>query len=388
MKTSCTGVAALFLLLASGGATAVAQGGPPPGAMRSGTTRVTILPAARPKAEKPNTYEIYQTGNAPLVSRVGSGAPAASTPVFHTVRKGDTLWGLCDTYFRNPWRWPRVWALNPSITNPHWIYPGDRIRLRKGEASRSPAPTVTAYSPKQTLPGTIYLKQRGFIAEEELKHAAKIVGSREEKIMLATYDSVYIKYPHDKPLKVGQRYDIYRKLKEVIHPVTKRRVGHMVEILGQVEINQLSKANVARGTIRNAVNPIERGDLVGLLKRKFDAVRPIKNTRTKVKGTVIAVLDNTNLIGTKQLIFIDRGKKYRVKVGYTFYVTRRGDAYQDINTFEQRTPPSERKWPRQVVASVVVVDVGWTYSVGYVSNAIKEIRLGDTVELMVDKPTR
>ena len=353
MKISATGVAALLLLLARGEAPAVAQSGPPPGTTRSGTTRVTILPASRPTAAQPNTYEIYGTGNAPLVSRVGSGAPAASTPVFHTVRKGDTLWGLCDSYFRNPWRWPRVWALNPSITNPHWIYPGDRIRLRKGEASRSPAPRVTAYSAKQSLPGTIYLKQRGFIAEEELKYAAKIVGSREEKIMLATYDSVYIKYPQDKPLKVGQRYDIYRKLKEVVHPVNKRRIGHMVEILGQVEINELSKANVARGTIRNAVNPIERGDLVGLMKRKFDAVRPIRNTRTKVKGSVIAVLDNTHLIGTKQLVFIDRGKKFRVQVGYTFYVTRRGDSYQDINTFEQRTPPSERKWPRQVVASVL-----------------------------------
>jgi nucleoid-associated protein YgaU len=39
------------------------------------------------------------------------------------VQKGDTLWSLCSKYFNDPWRWPRLWAANPVITNPHWIFP-------------------------------------------------------------------------------------------------------------------------------------------------------------------------------------------------------------------------------------------------------------------------
>ncbi|HLK40647.1 MAG TPA: LysM peptidoglycan-binding domain-containing protein, partial [Polyangiaceae bacterium] len=54
------------------------------------------------------------------------------TPASYVVRKGDTLWTLCDHYFQNPYEWPRVWSYNPQIKNPHWIYPGDEIRLKEG----------------------------------------------------------------------------------------------------------------------------------------------------------------------------------------------------------------------------------------------------------------
>ena len=37
----------------------------------------------------------------------------------YTVVKGDTLWDICDFYFRDPRQWPRIWALNPHVTNPH-----------------------------------------------------------------------------------------------------------------------------------------------------------------------------------------------------------------------------------------------------------------------------
>jgi nucleoid-associated protein YgaU len=55
--------------------------------------------------------------------------PTVETPEFHTVERGDTLWDITGSYFQNPWRWPRVWGLNPQITNPHWIFPGDQVRL-------------------------------------------------------------------------------------------------------------------------------------------------------------------------------------------------------------------------------------------------------------------
>jgi nucleoid-associated protein YgaU len=63
------------------------------------------------------------------------GKPSYSgeeVPDTHTVRRGDTLWGLCDFYFQNPYQWPRLWSYNPQIKNPHWIYPGDAVRLKEG----------------------------------------------------------------------------------------------------------------------------------------------------------------------------------------------------------------------------------------------------------------
>jgi nucleoid-associated protein YgaU len=64
------------------------------------------------------------------------------------VKKGDTLWDICDGYFGNPWQWPRVWSYNPDILNPHWIFPGDVVRLR----APGPAPEAVATTPAAGAP--------------------------------------------------------------------------------------------------------------------------------------------------------------------------------------------------------------------------------------------
>ena len=80
------------------------------------------------------------TGPGPISASKGtvslgddSGKKSANgiVPPTYTVKKGDTLWDICDTYFANPWQWPRVWSYNPEILNPHWIYPGELVRLKK-----------------------------------------------------------------------------------------------------------------------------------------------------------------------------------------------------------------------------------------------------------------
>ena len=47
--------------------------------------------------------------------------------VVYVVKDGDTLWDLSDRFLANPWYWKKIWAANPFIENPHWIYPGQRL---------------------------------------------------------------------------------------------------------------------------------------------------------------------------------------------------------------------------------------------------------------------
>jgi len=49
--------------------------------------------------------------------------------LYYTIQKGDTLWDLSEHFFDSPWIWPDLWQKNQAILNPHWIYPGDRIRV-------------------------------------------------------------------------------------------------------------------------------------------------------------------------------------------------------------------------------------------------------------------
>ena len=57
----------------------------------------------------------------------------------YIIKKGDTLWDLSQRFIDDPYYWPNVWAKNPEITNPHLIFPGQKIRILDGRLEILPA---------------------------------------------------------------------------------------------------------------------------------------------------------------------------------------------------------------------------------------------------------
>lgn len=59
---------------------------------------------------------------------------APETPATYTVKKGDTLWAIAEKYLGNGARYPEIFALNKKpdgpISNPHWVYPGQVLKLK------------------------------------------------------------------------------------------------------------------------------------------------------------------------------------------------------------------------------------------------------------------
>jgi hypothetical protein len=89
----------------------------------SGTA--TALSAQTPEQPTPSPKKPWPT--------LTAVTPAADE-VTHVVKKGDTLWDIAKAYLKDPFRWPDVFRRNTDIVeNPHWIYPGETIRIPSTE---------------------------------------------------------------------------------------------------------------------------------------------------------------------------------------------------------------------------------------------------------------
>jgi LysM repeat protein len=90
----------------------------------------------------------------PVVRGQQAAAPAAKT---HTVKRGDTLWDIAKLYLTDPFLWPEVYRLNTDIIeDPHWIYPGEILKL-PGEPAKVvavSAPSAPVQAPAAPPPVT------------------------------------------------------------------------------------------------------------------------------------------------------------------------------------------------------------------------------------------
>ncbi len=320
-----------------------------------------------------------------------------SLPDPYVVRKGDTLWGICDTYFHNPYQWPRVWSFNPQLQNPHWIYPGDLIRLRKGANGQSANPSVPVSSGdgnsfvdrrRQVVPQTIFLRDVGFIDDDQKDDWGEITGASVDKMFLTDTDEVYLRIGPGHEVHVGQELTIFRPIRSVAD-------GKLVQIQGTIRVDEWDPSTrIARGAISETLDVVERGARIGPVGRRFDVVPPARNDKDVVANVLASVYPH-NFYGQNQVVFIDKGALDGLKAGNRLFVIRRGDAWHkslasdvagnrialesDSPASIERVPgpPSDTKLPEEVLGELRVLTTRPHSSACLVTQSRSEIELGD-----------
>jgi hypothetical protein len=310
-------------------------------------------------------------------------------PDAHVIQKGDSLWSLCSKYYGDPWRWPRLWAANPAITNPHWIFPGDVVRLvdkNTGEVLARVPPTsaasdsmIAVRSGSPSTPSGTMLRELGFIEAKDLDQAAMISGSREEKIMLSSGDQAYLKFSKDRPLRAGEQYTVFDTDtgNPVRDPATGQVYGYLVRIQGDLVVDQIASQEIARGTLTSTASPIERGARVSNYIRQFKRLSP-KASEVSLQARVVASFAPNSLLGPEHFVVLNRGKRDGIEVGNRTFVIRQGDGYRrTLEAWEKHDPTA----PKEVVGEIWVVDVRDTTSVAWIARTTKELRVGEITEM-------
>ncbi len=313
----------------------------------------------------------------------------------YKIKKGDTLWDISDRFLEDPFKWRELWRLNPFITNPDLIFPGEEIKLK--EIEKTPPPVVKKeemeeIKPPETLPTeriappkveekpipkvlTVSipgLRNSGFISSEDIKGSGKIIGSKDKKILLSEGDEVYVKFEDKQGIEIGDRFTIFEVSGEVLHPVTGEKMGYMVDVIGDLRItgshNDLFLAEIERSN-----REIQKGARLLPSKPIVEKVE-IKKGAPSVKGVVLAGQEGRVSLAQGDIVYIDLGRKDGLDVGNILNIYKKTKPIYDPYTKKETSIPNIQ------VGKMVIVKAEDNMSTAYIIDATKEIHRGDLVQ--------
>jgi hypothetical protein len=410
-------------LLALVPALALAQPSAPAGGLPAGED-VAPSDAAPSDAAPPGSDPALDL--APPGTGASTDPGAVPPPDTYTVKPGDTLWDLSGRFLNNPWYWPKIWSYNPEISNPHWIYPGNLLKFYPSaeeaptrvepvpgigpetpiaEAEEEPeavpeledlsradltapagveeADAVAVAGPYKigyVPPRAMFVRRDTFVTPRELAESGSIRAAFEEKLMLSSLDRAYADFERPADVKVGESYVVYRTERPIYHPETGELFGYQSEILGTAKVVAVDD-RAATLVIGQTLNPIERGAMLGPWAQKL--FRPVdrRPNQRAVEGRIIAEqVDVVTQVGEHHVVFLDKGEQDGVEEGNVFTVLRAGDQYGR----DPHQPTFDGDLPIEAVGNLLVVDVKEKASAALVTRSLKELLVGDRVEMRPD----
>lgn len=386
------------------------------------TAQAALAQGAAVPAEQRYPVTPAQRSTAGQVAQAGVPLSelAPNAPDSHTVKAGDTLWGISGIFLRSPWRWPELWGMNlDEIKNPHRIYPGQVLYLVKanGRAMLSTRPggvggepgTVkvsprtryeslsdTAIPPISLQSIESFLNEAIVINEDTLSRAPRIVATQEGRVLLSRGDRAYARAvsaetPEAVPLTVADGRSVglrvFRNAVPLRDPTTQEILGYEAQYLGKASImrsetrrdgvnasgEKVSEIVPASLDITAAREEMRVGDrLLPEPAREFNNYVP-RAPQGRQAGQVVSVYGNAVTYAAQNtVVSINRGKRDGLEPGHVLAVLRESNLVTD--TTDSARPslrlPGERNGLMMVfrtfdrVSYAIVLDIAEGVRVG------------------------
>lgn len=247
-------------------------------------------------------------------------SPLWADDTIHTVQKGDTLWDITRTYLETPWKWPLVWANNQDITNPHLIYPNDRVVISRkdgrttitiipaGQEQASSDPVV--YTPPEMAreeDNSLVISPRysTFIFSPELLAGSGTISKKLEPGELASKnETVFIS--SESGLVIDQEVTVVAKIAD-IRDLKKNIAGYLYKAIAVARVEDAMEG-FYKARVAYSSQEIRSGDLI------FDGLQNMKPLSLKISeppagkdGRVIDLYGGISGSSYLDLVFLDLG---------------------------------------------------------------------------------
>jgi hypothetical protein len=291
-------------------------------------------------------------------------------PDSYVVRRGDTLWDISAKFFKDPWKWPKIWGLNKeAIKNPHWIYPGDVVVLDRtsstlkveGENTAPVAePTAAETQPEiaatetvpegekeiggragkgvrlrpaihvregqhDAIPSIPYADIKPFLNETlvidqgELDAAPMII-SGYERSLLSVGDLAYVK---NLPESKGLEWQIYRPGQPLVDPISKKVLGYEATFVGTVHVDKFDKLSTVM--IDHASAEIYPGDRLVQNPGDYPENFIPRAPDSEMTARVIKIVNGISIAGQQAVVVINQGRREGMQNGHVLALYRKGD---------------------------------------------------------------
>jgi hypothetical protein len=309
----------------------------------------------------------------------------------HTVKKGETLWDICEQYYGDSSLWPKLWEMNSFITNPHLLIPGDVITLFEKTPQKAPEPVPEPEPEPEPvmgidLEGIIQNTNRiGFYTSNKDISWGTLYGAADKHLILGRNNTVYVIFEDDKKVSIGSEFAI-GKLTPVKHPITKKKAGYIFDVSGRLVIEKKAgieyrgdqtyeKTNSYQAKIIESYEPVEIGDILVPPKSFSKCILPTTNNGD-ILANIVAGSNLQTLIQKYSIIYMDKGSDAGVKAGNIFEIRLE-------NRVKDPKPEKTLTWheeqvilPDRVLGRILVIDTYPDSATALVLSATEPVEIG------------
>lgn len=266
----------------------------------------------------------------------------SETGFYYTIQKGDTLWDLSKHFNDSPWLWPELWEENDQISNPHWIFPGERIRLYKKSGQQAldsqlappvlPVPTVAEPAAVDETPFFLYtsIDRAGFIRKPPVDPSGVLFAVQENKKLISEGDVVYIRpaeHSGNGNLIPGSRHLVFRCMAPTDDRDSQETIGTQHYITGVIEVVKYDP-DLVTAKVLKSYRPIQKTDLIMPYTPRSKKIS-LQPSTPGIDGSIITSEEHTMLTGDFMQAFIDKGRADNIQVGQQYSIYKKQASEED-----------------------------------------------------------